>query len=72
MQTNKFITAANSTHVRNRPTKSLASELRIWLDAWREYLNFQKLDADALRDMGITSEDRARTTVGDIRNRMRG
>ena len=44
----------------------------VWLAAWQEYYRLQKLDAHALRDMGISEQDRARVTVSQIAARMRG
>ncbi len=54
------------------PRKSARNGLLIWLDAWREYSVLQKLDADALADMGLTETARASVTVSQIAARMRG
>ena len=47
-------------------------ELLIWNDAWREYVRLQRLDADDLRDMGLSEENRTSVTLSQIAARMRG
>ena len=47
-------------------------ELLIRNDAWREYVRLQRLDADDLRDMGLSEENRTSVTLSQIAARMRG
>jgi len=60
--------------VRTSKTTSfgIVKELLIWNNAWREYYNLQRLDMDALRDMGLSEKSRASVTVSQIAARMRG
>ena len=52
------------------PTISLVKELLIWNRAWQEYFRLQRLDTDALRDMGITDGARNSVTVSRIASRI--
>lgn len=50
----------------------LVGTLLIWNAAWQEYSRMKALDADALRDMGLTEADRDSVTVSQIARRMHG
>lgn len=47
-------------------------EIGVWHAAWQEHQRVQKLDADALRDMGISEAERRSITIAQIAARMRG
>jgi uncharacterized protein YjiS (DUF1127 family) len=63
----QFSQPAFATH---RPQRR--NGLLVWIDAYREHSALQKLDADALSDMGLTEASRASVTVSEIAARMRG
>jgi hypothetical protein len=46
------------------------SRLAVWARAWRELRKMQRLDAAALRDMGLPADAAARTSLRDIAERM--
>ena len=50
---------------------SFLQRIAIWHRAWVEHHKMQKLDAAALRDMGIEARDRDAVTVGEIAARIR-
>lgn len=53
-----------------RPASPLA-QLLLLNRAFREYIRLQRLDAAALRDMGLTEADRRSVTLAGIAARMR-
>ena len=71
MPLNKQIAAHASRRVAKTRHFRIIKDLLIWNNAWREYYRLQNLDADALRDMGLTEASRASVTVTRIAARMR-
>lgn len=50
----------------------LLREIVIWNRAFREYQRLNRLDAAALRDMGLSEADRRSVTIASIAARLRG
>ena len=72
MSLSNEINARTSNSTAKTTSFGIFSQLLIWNNAWREYYRLQKLDEDALRDMGLSEKSRASVTVSQIFTRMRG